>query len=140
MKTTEMKQDVETQEKLQFQLLYMDLMRYQVLAHTAAQTNDLQLLISAWKAFIPMYFAMNKVNYARQIYITSFFESISYNTLTEQDCACSACENVKKDHFTFKNKKEICICSRINAKKDGYTQCLLECYTLTGVEGCFLHL
>ena len=40
-------------------------MRYQALAHTAAQTNDLQLLISAWKAFIPMYFAMNKVNYAR---------------------------------------------------------------------------
>ena len=48
----------------QFCFLYMDLMRYQALAHTAAQTNDLHLLISAWKAFIPIYFAMNKVNYA----------------------------------------------------------------------------
>ena len=37
----------------QFWLLYMDLMRYQALAHTAVQTNDLHLLISAWKAFYP---------------------------------------------------------------------------------------
>ena len=49
----------------QFWLLYVDLMRYQALAHTAVQTNDLHLLISAWKAFIPMRFAMNKVNDAR---------------------------------------------------------------------------
>ena len=40
-------------------------MRYQALAHTAVQVNDLHLLISAWKAFIPMYFGMNKVNYTR---------------------------------------------------------------------------
>ena len=40
-------------------------MRYQALAHTAIQTNDLYLLISAWKAFINMYFGMSKVNYAR---------------------------------------------------------------------------
>ena len=49
----------------QFWLLYMDLMRYQALVHQAVQPNDLHLLISAWKAFIPMYFAMNKVKYAR---------------------------------------------------------------------------
>ena len=66
----------------------MDLMRYQALAHTAVQTNDLHLLIFAWKAFILVYFATNKVNYARLIY-HFFFTSISYNTLTsEQDCLC----------------------------------------------------
>ena len=43
----------------QFWLLYLNLMRYHALAHTAVQTNDLHLLISSWKAFIPMYFAMN---------------------------------------------------------------------------------
>ena len=41
------------------------LMCYQALAYKAVQKNDLHLFISAWKAFIPMYFAMNKVNYAR---------------------------------------------------------------------------
>ena len=50
MKTAEMKQDLETEKKTaQFCFLYMDLMRYQALAHTSIQTNDLHLLISAWK-------------------------------------------------------------------------------------------
>ena len=63
MKTTEV--EARCGKTAQFWLLYMDLMRYQALAHQAVQPNDLHLLISAWKAFIPMYFAMNKVKYAR---------------------------------------------------------------------------
>lgn len=49
----------------QFWLLYMDLMRFQVMAHTAVQENDIETLIFCWKEFIPMYFIMNKRNYAR---------------------------------------------------------------------------
>ena len=49
----------------QFWLLYMDLMRYQVMAHTAIQENDIETLMFCWKEFISMYFIMNKRNYAR---------------------------------------------------------------------------
>ena len=49
----------------QFWVLYMDLMRLQTLCHTAIQSNDFQMLIHGWKSFLPMYFSMNKVNYAR---------------------------------------------------------------------------
>ena len=49
----------------QFWMLYLDLFRAQVMAHTAIQENDLDMLIAAWKKFIPMYFSTNKVNYAR---------------------------------------------------------------------------
>jgi len=49
----------------QFWLLYMDLMKYQIMAHTAIQENDIETLLYCWKAFIPMYFILNKRNYAR---------------------------------------------------------------------------
>ena len=49
----------------QFWLLYMDLMRNQFMVHTGVQSNDLDILICGWKVFLPMYFAMNKVNYTR---------------------------------------------------------------------------
>ena len=51
----------------QFWLLYMDLMRDQFMVQTGVRTNDLDMLICGWKVFLPMYlyFAMNKVNYAR---------------------------------------------------------------------------
>ena len=49
----------------QFWVLYMDLMRYQVMAHTAVQENDTDMLVYCWKLFLPMYFAMNKIHYAR---------------------------------------------------------------------------
>ena len=49
----------------QFWLLYMDLMCDQFMVQTGVQTNDLDMLICGWKVFLPMYFAMNKVNYAR---------------------------------------------------------------------------
>ena len=51
----------------QFWLLYMDLMKYQIMAHTAVQENDIETLIFCWKAFIPMYFILNKRNYARLV-------------------------------------------------------------------------
>ena len=40
-------------------------MRNQVMVNTSVQTNDLDMLICDWKMFLPMYFAMNKVNHAR---------------------------------------------------------------------------
>ena len=43
----------------------MDLMRDQFMVQTGVWTNDLDMLICGWKVFLPMYFAMNKVNYAR---------------------------------------------------------------------------
>ena len=43
----------------------MDLMRNQFIAHTGVQSNDLEMLICDWKVVLPMYFALNKVKYAR---------------------------------------------------------------------------
>ena len=51
----------------QFWLVYMDLMRLQTLSHTAIQCNDFDMLLHGWKSFLPMYFSMNKVNYARYV-------------------------------------------------------------------------
>ena len=45
--------------------MYLNLMRAQSLGLAAVHQNDLELLICAWKTFLPFYFAMNKVNYAR---------------------------------------------------------------------------
>jgi len=53
----------------QFWLLYLDLMRAQVLVHNAIQENDFDRLLYGWRTFLPMYFAMNKVNYARYVYL-----------------------------------------------------------------------
>lgn len=53
----------------QFWMLYIDLMGYQVMAHTAVQENDMDTLIYCWKIFIPMYFAMNKTHYFRYVVI-----------------------------------------------------------------------
>jgi len=58
----------------QFWLLYMDLMRLQTLSHTALQCNDLGMLVHGWKSFLPMYFSMNKVNYARYIWDTRLYK------------------------------------------------------------------
>ena len=54
----------------QFWFLYMDLMRNQFMVHTGVQSNDLDMLICGWKVFLPMYFVMNKVNYARSAHET----------------------------------------------------------------------
>ena len=49
----------------QFWLRYMNLMCNQVMIHTNVQISDLDMLICGWKMFLPMYFGMSKVNYAR---------------------------------------------------------------------------
>jgi hypothetical protein len=49
----------------QYWMIYLNLMRMQSLGLFAVHQNDLELLICAWKTFIPFFFAMNKVNYAR---------------------------------------------------------------------------
>ena len=62
-------------ETPQFWLLYVDLLRNQVMVYTDVQTNDQDMLICIWKMFIPMYFAMKKVNYARlalYLFVSSF--------------------------------------------------------------------
>lgn len=45
--------------------LYLDLMSIQQAAHLAVQENDFEVRHSAWKQFLPLYFALNKTNYAR---------------------------------------------------------------------------
>ena len=49
----------------QFWLIYLDLMRYQNIMHVAVQENDLNMRLFCWTKFIPFYFALNKMNYAR---------------------------------------------------------------------------
>ena len=41
----------------QFWLLYMNLMRNQVMVYTGVLTNDLDMLMCGWKMFLPIYFA-----------------------------------------------------------------------------------
>lgn len=49
----------------QFWILYLDFMQYQMMAHTAVQENDLRSLMFCWKQFLPLYFSLNKLHYAR---------------------------------------------------------------------------
>ena len=49
----------------QFWLHYLDLIRAQTMVHLAVQENNLDMLIGTWKLFIPLYFSLNKMNYAR---------------------------------------------------------------------------
>ena len=49
----------------QFWMIYMDMMKDQILIHNAVQSNNFDALLYGWKAFLPLYFIMNKVNYAR---------------------------------------------------------------------------
>ena len=48
-----------------FWIMYMDLMRIQNLAQSAIQENNFHMVFHAWKEFLPFYFALNKVHYAR---------------------------------------------------------------------------
>ena len=45
--------------------LYMDLMECQTRIHLSVQENDFVSRHAAWKTFLPMFFALNKPNYAR---------------------------------------------------------------------------
>ena len=49
----------------QFWCIYLDLMKMQHWIHTTLQENDFELQIKSWKFFLPFYFALNKINYAR---------------------------------------------------------------------------
>ena len=49
----------------QFWSLYLDLTRYQTMAHTAVQENDTKSLMFCWRQYLPLYFALNKLHYAR---------------------------------------------------------------------------
>ena len=49
----------------QYWLIYLNLMRYQRMALNAVQENDTKTLLFCWKKFLPMYFSLNKLHYAR---------------------------------------------------------------------------
>ena len=49
----------------QFWTMYLDIMRYQTMAHTAVLENDLKSFMFCWQQFLPLYFALNKLDYAR---------------------------------------------------------------------------
>ena len=79
-----------------FWMLYLDLMQTQSMAHQAVQENDMDMLIAAWMKFIPMYFALNKMNYARYgsyyVYNLTNMESIypglsRFGPTTQSVCA-----------------------------------------------------
>ena len=48
----------------QFWTMYLDIMRYQTMAHTTVQENDLRSLIFSQQQFLPCYFVLNKLYYA----------------------------------------------------------------------------
>ena len=48
-----------------FWQVYLDLMRYQHMSHPAVLENDIEMRLFCWKMFLPFYFALNKMNYAR---------------------------------------------------------------------------
>ena len=52
-------------KKAQFWMFYLDLFGVQVMAHSAVQENNLNMLISACNKFTPVYFVFNKINYVR---------------------------------------------------------------------------
>ena len=49
----------------QFWMIYLNLMEAQVMAHNGAQENNIDMMMKAYQTFRPMYFAFNKVDYAR---------------------------------------------------------------------------
>ena len=46
-------------------IIYLDMMKYQHMAHTAVQENDFEMRIYAWEKMLSFYFDFNKTNYAR---------------------------------------------------------------------------
>ena len=46
----------------QFWLLYIHLVKYEIMAHIAIQKNDLSMLFHCWERFLPMCFMMTKVH------------------------------------------------------------------------------
>ncbi|XP_066933544.1 uncharacterized protein [Clytia hemisphaerica] len=58
-----------------FWMIYLDLIRAQTMAHTAIQENDWKSLMHCWKEFLPMYFILNKRNYAR--YGAYYYENMT---------------------------------------------------------------
>jgi hypothetical protein len=49
----------------QFWMIYLDLMQAQCVAHVGVQENNVDMMINAWLKLLPMYFALNKINYAQ---------------------------------------------------------------------------
>ena len=49
----------------QFWMICLDLMQYQHKMHIAIHENNFDQKVLFWKQFIPFYFALNKINYAR---------------------------------------------------------------------------
>ena len=74
----------------QFWMIYLDLIRAQLLAHTSVQENNIDMLIAAWNKFLPMYFALNKINYAR-------YGSFYVHTLINMDNMYPALRNLLND-------------------------------------------
>ena len=48
-----------------FWMMYLHLMQAQRMAHVGVQENNVDMIINAWFLMLPMYFAQNKINYAR---------------------------------------------------------------------------
>ena len=57
--------DGELGETAKLWVMYLDLMKYQQMAHTAVQESDLEMRIHAWDSMLPYYFYLNKTNYVR---------------------------------------------------------------------------
>ena len=86
----------------QFWVVYLNLMSYQHLTHLAIQENDFGLRLFCWKQFIPYYFALNKVNYARYgSYYTEIMQNIDILHLGLRQIMCISVQ--AQDKYPLRN-------------------------------------
>ena len=57
--------DGELGKTARFSIMYLGLKKYQHMAHTAVQENDMEMRKLAWEKMLPYYFYFNETNYAR---------------------------------------------------------------------------
>ena len=75
--------DGELRKTAKLWIMYLDLMKYQQMAYTAVQENDLEMRILVWESMLPYYFYFNTTNYGRYgtycLAVAPFENAISWN-------------------------------------------------------------
>ena len=56
---------IEKEKTGEFWLSYLDMMEQQHYLHVSIQENSFEARMDAWEYFLPFYFVINKLNYAR---------------------------------------------------------------------------
>ena len=67
-------------------MIYLDPIEAQVTAHNRVQENNIDMIMQAWKTFLPLHFAFNNINYTHYgLYYTYILVNIEqfYPSLKE---------------------------------------------------------